>query len=423
MIFSNITTPLLGLVDTAVIGHLEHAYYLGGIATGSMVIALIFWLAGSLRMATTGVISQAIGEDDHNKAWDYFWHSLALSLTLALLLLLFQTPIQTLAFYLIDGSDKVQQFGQEYFGIRIFSAPAALMNLVFLGYFIASQRVKWVVIQLVVINSINIALDLWFVLGLKWGVAGVASASVIADYCGLSLLVFVLRHELRAHFKQHLNWRWQMFKKLFSLNKDIFVRSAILQICIAFMTVRGARIGDVTLAANAIILNLFIFISYALDGFAYAAESLVGQAYGQQTKTANSIGKIDWMPVNRVVYISGAWCAIVGCIFGFMLFIWGQAWIGLLTDIPEVLTYAYEYLPWMSAICMVAWLSFLLDGVYIGLTRSKEMRDTMAISGGVFFALVFATYSMGNHGLWLAFFAFMLTRGVTLTFNYLRLSK
>ena len=431
MIFSNITTPLLGLVDTAVIGHLEHVYYLGGIAVGSMVITLIFWLAGSLRMSTTGVIAQALGELNTDKAWDYFWHSLALAVGASLLIVLLQWPIQQIAFSLIGGSEQVQTYGRQYFEIRIFSTPAALINLVFLGYFIASQRIKWVVAQLVIINSINIILDLWFVIGLNWGVKGVAIASVIADYCGLILLVTVLRNELKQHIQNHLSWRWQLFKRLFSLNKDVFIRSSILQICLAYMTVRGAGLGDIFLAANSILLNLFIFISYAFDGFAYAAESLVGQAYGQLTKKQaqphqpqqqETSNKSQWSTINQIVILAGCWSAFIGFSFALGLLFWGNIWVELLTNLPDVLTVVNQYLPWMIGICTIAWLSFLLDGVYIGLTRSKQMRNTMALSGGLFFVFVGLSYQWGNHGLWFAFSAFMLFRGITLAWDYWRMN-
>lgn len=420
MIVSNITTPLLGLVDTAVIGHLPHAYYLGGIAVGAMVISLIFWLAGSLRMATTGVIAQALGEGDQQKAWNYLGHSLALALSASLLLLLFQWPIQELAMVIVGGSEEVQQYARAYFSIRIYSSPAALANLVFLGYFIASQRIKWLVAQLFVVNSINIALDLWFVIGLNWGVKGAALASVLADYCGLFLLVTVLFKELKNALKQQLVWCKTTFSALLNLNQNIFIRSLVLQLCIAYMTVRGARLGDVYLAANAILLNLFIFASYGLDGFAYAAESLVGQAYGKVKKSARPN---NWQSIHQVVFISGVWSAIVGIGFALALWLWGNTWVKLLTDIPEVITMVGQYLPWMVAIIAVAWLTFLLDGVYIGLTRATAMRNNMIFSGLIFFLILSASYSLHNHGLWLAFFSFILIRGLSLTWHYYRHAK
>ncbi len=424
MIFSNITTPLLGLVDTAVIGHLEHAYYLGGIAVGSMIITMIFWLAGSLRMSVTGVISQAIGELDDNKAWDYFCHALAIAFIAAVCLVLFQKPIMEIAFFIIGGSEQVQFYGREYFAIRIYSSPAALMNLVVLGYFIASQRVKWVVLQLVVINLINISLDLWFVLGLKWGVKGVAIASVIADYCGLMLLVLVLKQELIRHFKAELKWRLACFKELFQLNNNIFIRSVVLQLCLVYITIRGAELGDVTLAANAILLNLFIFISYGLDGFAYAAESLVGQAYGdmKKSKRNNHLYVSSWQMINQIVKVSAFWSALIGIFFAITLLLWGNFLVRTLTDLSNVLLEVDQYLPWIILVSVVAWLPFLFDGVYIGLTHSKTMRNMMIFSGIVFFLLIGIFYSWGNHGLWLAFTGFMLIRGLSLAWDYRRIS-
>ena len=192
MILSNITTPLLGLVDTAVIGHLDHAYYLGGIAVGSMIISISFWLMGFLRMSTTGVVAQSLGENKPEQAWGYFFHSAALALLLALMLLLLHQPLLSLALNVVAASEQVSHYAAVYVEIRIFSAPAVLLNLVVLGFFVARQQVKWVVVQLFTINVINISLDLLFVVEFEWGVAGAAKASVIADYCGLLLLCFVL---------------------------------------------------------------------------------------------------------------------------------------------------------------------------------------------------------------------------------------
>ena len=200
------------------------------------------------------------------------------------------------------------------------------------------------------------------------------------------------------------------------------------------MTVRGAQLGDIYLAANAILLNLFIFVAYALDGFAYAAESLVGQAYGQltkkqrqaqiplQAKQQGTTNKSHWSAINQIVILAGCWSALIGLCFGIGLLFWGNVWVELLTDLPDVLTVVNQYLPWMIGICTIAWLSFLLDGVYIGLTRSKQMRNTMALSGLLFFAFVGLSYQWGNHGLWFAFTGFMLTRGLTLAWDYRKIS-
>lgn len=424
MIFSNITTPLLGLVDTAVIGHLEHAYYLGGIAVGSMIISVIFWLTGFLRMSTTGVVAQALGQQDSILAWRYFFHSMAIALGIALVLLLVQVPLKNLIFMIIAAGDNVAKFGQVYFDIRIYSAPAALANLVILGYLVASQQIRWLVYQLLCVNLINIGLDVLFVVGFEWGVAGAAAASVIADYCGLLLLSWVLFSSLKRQRRQQsisLNlelFEAAMFKRLFSLNRDIFIRSVALQLCLAFITVTGARLGDRVVAANAILLNLFLFASYGLDGFAYAAESLVGHAKGK--------GKLK--PLNTIVVQCAFWCGLIGVSFAIALWCWGATWVSWLTDIGSVQQLTLVYLPWLCAVCGVAWLSFLMDGVYIGLTRSRAMRNSMLVSSLVFFSVWFIAQigleqigrqdDWPNHSLWLAFLCFMLMRGITLSLNY-----
>lgn len=414
MILSNITTPLLGMVDTAVIGHLEHAYYLGGIAIGSMIISILFWLAGFLRMSTTGVAAQCFGNNDREQAWRYFFHSMMIALVIAMALIVFQAPLIGGIFSLIDASDDVLFYADEYFSIRIYSAPAALTNLVFLGFFVARQEVRWVVYQLFTVNVINIALDLLFVLYFEWGVSGAALASVIADYCGSLLLFFVLLPQVKR-----LNWRSlivpqrPLFSRLFSLNRDIFVRSLALQLCLAFVTVKGAELGDVTVAANAILLNLFMFASYGLDGFAYAAESLVGEAKGA--------GNPD--SLHQVVISSAIFSGMVGIAFALILLCWGDLWIMFLTDISAVQTVAISYLPWLIIICAIGWVTFLMDGVYIGLTRSREMRNSMLLSALTFFVVWWFAQSMANHGLWLAFLCFMLMRGLSLTWDYVRLKQ
>lgn len=414
MILSNITTPLLGMVDTAVIGHLEHAYYLGGIAIGSMIISITFWLAGFLRMSTTGVVAQSLGSQNEQQAWRYFFHSLIIAIVLAFGLILLQSPLISGIFSLIDASDEVIHYADEYFSIRIYSAPAALANLVFLGFFVARQQVKWVVYQLFTINVINIVLDLFFVLELEWGVTGAALASVIADYCGLILLVVVLIPELKKLDLLALaKPRSAFFSRLFSLNRDIFVRSLALQACLAFVTIKGAELGDVTVAANAILLNLFMFASYGLDGFAYAAESLVGEAKGAG----------DDAKLHQIVVGSAVFSGIVGGLFSLVLFAWGDLWIMFLTDIVSVQNMAIAYLPWLVGICAIGWVTFLMDGVYIGLTRGREMRNSMLLSALVFFGVWLLAQELNNHGLWLAFLCFMACRGLSLSVNYFRLHK
>jgi len=414
MILSNITTPLLGMVDMAVIGHLSHPYYLGGIAVGSMIISVMFWLAGFLRMSTTGVVSQSLGEKNEFQAWQYFSHSLMIATLIAILLLLFKAPIINGVIGAMTASDEVSHYAKAYFDIRIFSAPAALINLVVLGFFVARQQVKWVVYQLFTINIINIGLDILFVVGFEWGVEGAAMASVIADYCGLTLLIFVLIPQVKQ-----VNWRglWRpsqvFFTRLLNLNKDIFIRSLALQLCVGFVTITGAALGDVTLAANAILLNFFLFASYGLDGFAYAAEALVGEAKGQKDKNK----------IHKIVIVSGAWSAFVGSLFALVLWGVGQQWINVLTDLTAVREYAVEYLPWMIAVCLIGWLTFLMDGVYVGLTRSKQMRNSMLLSCITFFIVWYFTQSWENHGLWLAFFSFMAVRSLSLAIDYIVLYK
>ena len=415
MILSNITVPLLGLVDTAVLGHLEEAYYLGGVAVGAMVISLIFWLCGFLRMSTTGLVAQAVGQGDHALARRQISHSLLLALGLGGALIALQWPLAELAFALAGGSAEVERYGRIYFELRIWSAPAALCNMVILGWLLAHQRVRYVVLQLVVVNLTNILLDLWLVVGLEWGVAGAAWASLIADHVGLLVLAVLLP-----------DWRWlrdnhqwrriepDLLGGLLRLNRDIFIRSLALQACFATMTFQGAAYGDEIVAANAILLNFLLFMSYALDGFAYAAESLIGQAWGRQR----------YRGLAALVAQCALWCALVGIGFALGLWGWGEIWIGWLTDLPAIRQQAALYLPWIVLLALVAWGCFLMDGVYIGLVRATTMRNSMLLASlGVFFPVWWLSRDWGNHGLWLAMCLFMLARGLFLGIDFVRVLR
>lgn len=411
MILSNITVPLLGLVDTAVVGHLSDSYYLGGVAVGSMIITFIFSLAGFLRMATTGVTAQAFGKGCADAQLKSLTHGMVIALFLSLLILLFQVPITTLAFMLSGGSEQVQHYGQVYFSIRIFSTPAALMNLVLLGWMLGMQTAKGPMWHLIFTNAINIGLDVLFVFGFGWGVEGVAAASVIADYCGVFIGFYFVRLIAQSngiHIKTEALKFWQQWaeiKPLLLINRDIFLRTLCLSLCFAFMTLEGARLGDNIVAANAILLNLLMLIAFGLDGIAYAVEALVGKAVGRKSQSE----------LTKSIKHATFWSVVFAIGFTVAFWLWGINIIKLLSDIPEVVQTAVVYLPWLIAMPFISLWCFLFDGIFIGLTRAKDMRDSTFIATFVGFFLVWwLTRSWGNHALWLAMLSFMLFRGVTL---------
>jgi len=415
MILSNITVPLLGIVDTAVIGHLGSAHYLAGIALGSAVISILFWLAGFLRMSTTGLVAQAYGKNDLTQLAALLKRSLLLASAVAVLLIVLSPLIKHAIAYLSAANGDVLAQAYQYFSIRIFSAPAALCNLVLLGWMLGVHYGRGPFYLLLVTNIVNIVLDIYFVVYLDWAVAGAAWASLIADYMALVFALFLV---VKLAKKQGIelnvpNWlSISKMAELLSLNRDIFIRSLILQLCFSFMTFYAARIGETTLAANAVLLNFLMLVSFALDGVAYASEAKVGQAKGQ-----GSVKNIElW------VKISVFWGMLFGVLYSAFFALFGSTIIKLLTNVPEVIQEATHYLPWLIVVPILAMSCFLFDGVFVGLTRAKNMRNSMILSAGVgFFGVFWVFIDWENNGLWLAMSCFMLMRGVTLIIKYYHL--
>lgn len=420
MILSNITVPLLGLVDTAVVGHLSNAYYLGGVAVGSTIITLIIWLLGFLRMATTGLVAQAYGANDTQQQYRLLVQAGSLALLFGLTAVLLQLPIVNLAMAMSDASVEVERYCREYFQVRIWSTPFALMNLVMLGWLLGRQQPKAAMWQLIVANLVNIVLDVLFVIGLDWGVRGAALASVFADMAGFAVALTLVRRQLNRLGDFQLmtickQLTLQSYRQLISLNTDIFIRSLCLQLSFAFMTFYGASLGDNTVAANAVLLNLLLLISYALDGIAYYAEAEVGRAYGRK----------DSCLMKESVILAWAWSAVAAITFTLFFAVAGSNIISALTSIVEVQQVANDYLIWVIFLPLLAFGSYLFDGVYIGAAQGKVMRNSMIIATfGVFFPTWYLLQGLGNHALWAAMSAFMLARSLTLSAHYsLRLRK
>ncbi|QDF68402.1 MATE family efflux transporter [Shewanella sp. SNU WT4] len=420
MILSNITVPLLGLVDTAVIGHLSNAYYLGGVALASTIITLIFWLLGFLRMATTGLVAQAYGRQDNQQQFSLLLQAVSLALIFGLLIIALQQPILELALGFSAASEQVIIYCQQYFYIRIWAAPFALLNLVLLGYLLGRQQPKAAMWQLIVANSANIILDLVLVLGFDMGVKGAAIASVIAEIAGTTVAATMVIRQLKLQsgfaLKEQL-CRLQLngYQQLLSLNANIFIRSLCLQAVFAFMTFKAASLGDTVLAANAILLNLLLLISYALDGIAYYAEAEGGRHFGRGDKAG----------LKYSVALAFYWSAIIAICFSLSFYLLGAPLISSLTSITSVQASAIHYLPWLVLMPILAFGSYLFDGVYIGTAQGATMRNSMIFcTFAVFFPVWWCLESSGNHALWAAMSAFMLTRSLTLGLHYqLKLSR
>ncbi|WP_144211565.1 MATE family efflux transporter [Shewanella donghaensis] len=414
MILSNITIPLLGLVDTAVIGHLSEAYYLGGVALGSTIITLIVWLLGFLRMSTTGLVAQAYGANDTVTQQKLLVQGCCIALLFGFCAVLLQQPLLDFAMSLSQASEQVQQFCREYVEIRIWSVPFALLNLVLLGWLLGRQAPKAAMWQLIIANIVNIVLDVVFVIGLDWNVKGAALASVIADICAFTVAAVIVKRALyqQADFNLrqllvHISFKG--YSRLLKLNRDIFIRSLCLQASFTFMTFYGAGLGDDIIAANAVLLNLLMLISYALDGIAYYAEAEVGRAVGQ--KNLNLL--------HDSVTLAATWSALFAVGFSLLFYFAGNNIISLLTNIELVQQQAEHYLIWLVFMPLLAFGSYLFDGVYIGAAQGKMMRNSMILSTfGIFFPCWYLLRDYENSALWAAMSAFMLCRSLSLALHY-----
>ena len=417
LILSNLTIPLLGLVDTAVVGHLEHAYYLGAVALGSLIFSFLFWGFGFLRMGTTGLIAQAHGKRDNSEIRSTLARAALLALSCALLIILLQNPVSQLAFYLLQGSHEVEHYAAEYFSIRIWSAPATLLNYVFIGWLLGMQNARGPLWILLASNLSNIILDLWFVLGLGMTVDGVAYASVIAEYIGCFVGLYLVYNTLQQHlgiWQRRAIFAKKRLCQLLQLNGNIMIRTLGLILSLAFFTAQGAKFGDIILAANAILMNFQALMAYALDGFAHAAEALVGRAIGSKNRQA----------FHSAIYTAAVWSLGVALLFIGFYGLAGEWIIHQLSDLNEVTSAAIQYLPWAIIMPIVAVWSYLFDGIFIGATRSREMRNTMLTASLLFFLPAWwLLHPWGNHGLWAALMIFMAGRGITMAWSFNRLTK
>ncbi len=413
MILSNVSVPLLGLVDTAVIGHLDSPSYLGGVAVGTTATSFLFMLLLFLRMSTTGLTAQAFGAGDKPALARALMQPLLIALLAGLAFILLKSPLNHLALSIVGGDPAVLHQAALFMNIRWLSAPATLANLVLLGWLLGVQYARAPVILLVIGNLVNIMLDLWLVLGLKWGVEGAAAATAIAEYVTLIIgLLMVWRvMKLRGISLAMLKTAWQgNIARLLRLNRDIMLRSLLLQLCFVSLTIFGARLGAEVVAVNAILMMFLTFTAYALDGFAYAVEACSGEAYG--ARDGSKLLSI-WRAACRQA-------GVVALLFSLFYAFSGPRIIELLTSLPELRQQADAYLFWQIVLPVCGVWCYLLDGMFIGATRASEMRNGMVIAALGYGLTLFTVPLLGNHGLWLAVTVFLLLRGVTLWFIWRR---
>ncbi|HUV22403.1 MAG TPA: MATE family efflux transporter [Gammaproteobacteria bacterium] len=412
IILSNISVPLVGAVDTAVVGHLPGPEAIGAVAIGALIFSFLYWGFGFLRMGTTGFVAQAYGAGDWNSLADTLMRVLLLALLLGAFTILIATPIIQLAFYLIDSSAEVEGLASDYAVIRIFSAPAVLCLYAFSGIFIGMHNTRAAFVLQLILNISNVLLDLLFVLGFDWGVEGVAAASVIAEYLAMLSGFYLLRHRLRDAYERYDRARLlerSALTQLFTANGNIFVRTLCMLFAFSYFTAKSAGQGEVILAANAILMHMQSIMAYGLDGFAHAVEALAGSAYGAGKKQA----------FRRAVILTSAWAAVVALLVALVYWLLGESIVALFTNIDAVVDSALHYLPWMIAAPLISVWSFQLDGIFIGSGHTREMRNAMIASTLAYLALLQLTIPLlGNHGLFLGLAFFMLMRALSLLFYY-----
>jgi len=412
MILSNVSVPLLGMVDTGVTGHLEDPVYLGAVAIGSTIFGFLYAGFNFLRMGTTGITAQRYGADDSDGLKIALGQAIVASVAISTLLIVLQAPIAMLSMRLLGPDPEIAQFARQYFDIRIWSAPATLANYGLIGWFIGLQNARVPLLIVLAINVTNILLDLVFVLLLGMKVEGVAAASVVAEFTGLAVgisfaVAYLRRHADKVSWSHLLTFR--EYAAFFAVNLHLLVRTMALMFTFAFVTAAGARLGSLILAANAVLINMLHLMSFALDGFAHAAEALVGKAVGARNRAS----------LEQAVSLALRWSLYVACLFCLFFLLAGKWVVRLLTDLPDVIEVADRYLPWLVVLPLVAVWSYLYDGVFVGATRAREMRDIMLMSS--FLVFVPAWYMLrflDNHGLWLALTLFLASRGIGMHYYY-----
>jgi MATE family multidrug resistance protein len=405
---SNVSEPLIGIVDTWIIGRLPDAYYIGAIAIGALIFSFIFWGFGFLRMGTGGLTAQAAGARDAEELRAVLGRALVIAVVCGLGLIALSPIIETAAFWMLDGSPEVEQHARSYFQIRIFAAPFSLVNYVFLGWFIGLGKARTAFVLQLLLNITNIVLDWWFVLELGMTSDGVAlgtfGASVIAAGGG----VWAVHHELQARGG---SWNWQRIsdrarlKRTIAVNSDIMVRSLALVFAFSWFTAQGAKAGDIMLAANSVLMSIVMVGMYLIDGFAFSAETMTGQAVG-----ARSLERF-----RSSARLSTFWAYGVGLIVSLLTYVAGDTMIDALSINEQVRETARVYLPWAALCAIVGVGCFQLDGIFIGATQTGDMRNMMLISVVAYLCAWWVlTQAYGNHGLWLALLFFFVVRALTL---------
>lgn len=408
-IVSNITVPLLGLVDVTIVGHLGATAYIGAIAVGGLLFNILYWNFGFLRMGTSGLTSQAYGRKDKDAEIRVLVQAVSVGLFSALAMLILQYPIERLAFRLLDTSAEVEQYAVSYFRICIWGAPAVLAQYGFTGWFIGMQNSRYPMYIAIVMNVINIVCSSCFVFLFGMKVEGVALGTVVAQYSGVMMawwLWFYNYKELRGRITFRGSLQLIAMRRFFAVNRDIFLRTLCLIGVTTFFTSTGARQGDVILAVNTLLMQLFTLFSYIMDGFAYAGEALSGRY----------VGACNLVQLKRAVKALFGWGVGLSLVFTLLYGIGGENFLGLLTNDTVVIETAGHYFYWVLAIPLAGFAAFLWDGILIGATATRFMLWAMLVASGSFFVIYYCfSGATNNHMLWLAFLVYLALRGVMQT--------
>lgn len=407
IMLSNVSEPLIGVVNTAVVGQLPDPYYIGAIAVGALIFSFIFWGFGFLRLSTGGLTAQAVGAGDSEELVAVLGRALMIAGLAGVALVLLSPVIRQVAFDLVRGSHDMRQHGETYFNWRIWSAPAALANYCVMGWFIGQAKSQLAFLVQLFLNLTNMALSALFVLKLGMTSDGVGLAALIAEWSAVTLALFLAFRMLRSmgsHFSLPRILHRERLWKTLAMNGDVMIRTLCLVFAFTWFTARGARAGDLVVAANAVLINFFEVAAYLIDGFAYASEALVGQSVGARNRER----------FRAAIKLTSMWAMVVGVICSLIIWFAGPRVIDLMTVNPEVRALARLYLPWAAISPVFGVICFQFDGIFTGALATRDMRNMMIVSLGVFMlAWWLLEQRFGNHGLWAALNIFFVARGVT----------
>jgi len=411
-IISNVTVPLLSMVDISLVGHLDvnSKLHIGAISLGTMIFNFVYWGFSFLRMGTSGFAAQAYGRKDLKESMLVLSRAVSVAAGGAFLLIILQYPIAKAAFSLLEGSEEVESLARQYYFIRIWAAPATIGLYALTGWFIGMQNARIPMAIAIFVNILNVGFNFLFIHGFGMKSDGVALGTVIAQYLGVTLAIIIFLRKYKGLLKY---WSYRAMielkalKLFFSVNKDIFLRTVCLIFVMSFFTAQSANIGDTVLAVNSVLLQFFMFFSFVQDGFAYAAEALTGRYIGEGSRPK----------LKKVIRFLFFWGIGFAIFFTLVYFFFGEKILLLLTDNKEILKRSHEYLFWIFTIPFITFAAFIWDGIYIGATASAGMRNTMLVSTLIVFipAYYLLIELLGNHGLWLAFMLFQASRGVMQT--------